>query len=269
MFWLILFILVFYIAKQVNDFTKPYDIDEHLFEKDNIALAISFSGYLVGIFIIFIGSLIGPSKGFFKDVIDVSFYSIIGIFLLNFTRYINDKLILSNFCNISKITEESNIGVGAAQFGSYISAAILISGSIYNQSGYWFFVFIPFFLSQFVFVFFVYSYNKFIKYDIKAKIADGNHAVGVALAGVLISLSIIILSGIGYYQENFYTFLYYFIIYSFGGFISLPVFKFIINKLIAFSSNLYDEIANDVNIGAAILESCLLISFACLIFFIS
>ncbi len=50
-----LIFLMLFIGKLINDFTTPYNINKELTEKDNKALALSYSGYLLGQGIIVVG----------------------------------------------------------------------------------------------------------------------------------------------------------------------------------------------------------------------
>ena len=124
---LILFIVVFTVAKMVNELLTPYNIDEQLTENDNFAMAVSLSGYMLAVVIIYAGSLMGPSKGFFQDLLNVGGYSLLGIVLLNVSRLINDKLILRKFCNVKEIIEDRNAGVASVQMGSYVSSSLIIA----------------------------------------------------------------------------------------------------------------------------------------------
>ena len=45
------------LAKVVQDLVTPYRIGEQLTSKDNVALALSISGYYLGVVIIFLGAM--------------------------------------------------------------------------------------------------------------------------------------------------------------------------------------------------------------------
>ena len=92
--YLALFVVLFTVSKLIKEFLTPYAIDEQITEKDNLALAVSLAGYFIGVIIIFVGAMIGPSYGLSKDLSLVGGYSLLGIVLLNIARLINDFILL-------------------------------------------------------------------------------------------------------------------------------------------------------------------------------
>ncbi len=264
----ILFIIVFFIAKLINDFLTPYDIDEQLTSKDNFALSISLAGYFLAILIIYIGSLIGESKGLIEDVLSVGGYSLFGIALLNISRFINDKIILRTFSNVKEIIEDKNCGVGAVQAGSYIATGLIIAGSIHGEGGGPLTALAFFGLGQIFLLIFSLIYNLITPFNLHKELESDNAAAGVAFGGTLIALGILLLTALSGkfvgWKENLISFA----IYGLIGFIVLPICRFLFDKILIPKSSLNHEIKDDRNIGAAVLEMVIAISFSCLIFFI-
>ena len=111
-------------ARVAQDLITPYRIQEQLNQKDNIALAVSISGYYLGVIIVFLGGLYQPflvvadnSLGFtgeyWQDVGLVFVYSVVGIVVLNIARIIVDKLVLHDFSTEDEIINDHNAGTGA------------------------------------------------------------------------------------------------------------------------------------------------------------
>ena len=95
------------IGRLAQDVVTPYKIQEQLRDKDNVALALSITGYYLGIVIVFLGAVYQPSTltadavfnlGFtteyWEDVLRVLVYSLVGIVVLNVARIVVDKLVL-------------------------------------------------------------------------------------------------------------------------------------------------------------------------------
>ena len=95
--FLALFAVLFVVGKFLNNLVTDFEVDEELVKEDNPALAVSTAGYYVGIIIIFIGAVIGPSSTLLQDLLLVGAYGLGGILLLLVARVVNDRLILRGF----------------------------------------------------------------------------------------------------------------------------------------------------------------------------
>ena len=266
--FLILFVFIFFIGKLFNDFLTPYNIDEQLTKEDNHALAISISGYFLAIVIIFIGALIGPVKDLWTDVVTVGGYSILGLVLLNLSRFINDKLILRKFSNIKEIIEDRNAGVGAVQFGSYIASGLIIAGAIHGEGGGIVTAISFFFMGQIFIILFTWIYDFITPFDLHKELEEDNVAAGVAFGGTIIALGIILMSALSGKFIGWKINGGYFLLDGILGFILLPIFRIFFDKLIIPKSDLNHEIKNDRNLGAAFLEITIAIGFATILFFV-
>ena len=263
---LLLFCLL--LAKLINDFCTPYSVDQELTEHDNLALSVSFSGYLLAVVIIFICALMGPSKGLLMDLLYTGGYAIGGIILLNVARIINDKLILYKFSNIKEIIEDHNVGTGAVQFGSYIASGLIVGGAIHGAGGGPHTALVFYLLGQVVFILSTFIYNRITPFDLHAEIEKDNVAAGVSFAGWLIAVGIIIMNACAgdfiSWKENLVIFAYTTALLL----VLLPIMRIIFDRLILSKSKLNQEIQRDKNVGSALLEVSTLIGFAALMFFI-
>lgn len=263
-----LYLVLILLAKLANDMSTPYSVDEHLAEKDNLALATSFSGYLLSVTIIFIAVLVGPSKGLLQDLANVAGYSALGIVLLNISRVINDKLILYQFKNIEKIIDEGNVGTGVVQFGSYLASAFVIAGAVNGEGGGVVTALVFFAIGQVALIIMAKIYDLLTPFNVHDEIASGNTAAGIAMAGSLIALGIILMKGS---SGNFVSWNYnlsYFAIESLVAFIILPIIRIIMDKIIIYKIDLNKEIKEDKNIGAGLMEMAMIVGFAAMLFFL-
>ena len=65
---LLLYLFIFWLSKWVANKVTPYNISTEISEKRNKAVALSLSGYLIAVTIIFCSVLIGPSQGVVNDL---------------------------------------------------------------------------------------------------------------------------------------------------------------------------------------------------------
>lgn len=265
--FIILYVMVLFLAKVVNDLLTPYKIDSELVEKDNTAVAVSFAGYLGGVTAIFIGAYAGPDTGLLNDLMITAAYSVGGILALNFSRFINDKLILYKFSNTKELIEDKNVGTGAVQFGSQIASALIIAGAISGEGGGPLTALVFFGLGQVALILFTFVYNLITPFDIHKEIEDDNVAAGIAFGGTLIALGIVIFRGTA---GDFVSWGYNLIIFGLnvaGIILFLPLVRLFFDKIIIPKKSLNSEIQKDRNIGAGFLEAAVSIGFAVILFF--
>ena len=255
-------LLVLAFAKIVNDLITPYVVDIELARRDNTALAVSFSGYLMAVLIVFVGALMGPSQGIGLDLLNVGGYSVGGIVLLNLSRLINDKCILYKFSNFKEIIEDRNVGTGAVQFGSYVASGLIVAGAIHGEGGGPLSVLVFFAVGQVVLVIFTQIYNLVTPFDIHEDVENDNAAAGVAFGGALVAIGIVLMHASAGSFVDWGTNLATFTLESLVVLVLLPMVRFCFDKFIFARFDLNHEIKEDRNLGAGFLEATAMVSFA-------
>jgi uncharacterized membrane protein YjfL (UPF0719 family) len=257
-----MYFVLFLLAKWLKDVFTPYKINDELTKKDNLAIALTMSGYYLAISAIFVGALFGPTQGLKEDLIAVGGYSLLGLVLLNLSRWFNDKIILRKFCDTEQLIKEKNVSVGAVQFGAYLATGIIAAGSVSGQGGNVLTSVIFFVLGQISLFIFSLIYEKFSTYNIHDELLNKNTASGVAFAGNLIALSIIVMNATSGDFVNWQKDIMLFAIANVIAFIFLPVIRLVMDRLVVPGDSLGREIKEDKNIGAGFLEATIAISFA-------
>lgn len=185
--------LLFWIGKLVYDWTTPsYRVKEELVERDNTALSVAIMGYFFGLVMAIGGVISGPSHGLELDLIDVLIYGPLSIVLMNLSRIINDRLILHQFSIRDEIIRDQNSGTGAVVCASYIATGLVIFGAVSGELGglgttlaFWV-------LGQAALVLAGIVYNWATPYDLHKEIERDNAAAGVAFAGALVGIGIVV-----------------------------------------------------------------------------
>lgn len=265
---LLLYVVIFFIANVVYSKKVGYDVKDEIVQKDNLAAAISLAGYLFAISIIFIGCVLGPSKGLLQDLVTVVEYSAMGIVLLYVAHLINDKLILHKFKNIKEIVDDKNIGAGAVQAGSYVASGLIIAGAIHGEGGGIITATVFFFLGQIALIVFAKIYDVITSFDVHEEIEKDNYSAGIAFSGTLVALGIILSKAASGDFVSWEQNIFYFSANALIAFILLPIFRIIIDKLVITNDDLNKEIADDKNIGAGFLEFGATVGFASILFFV-
>ena len=276
--YVVLGVIIIVIARVAQDLIMPYKIQEQLNQKDNVALALSISGYYFGVIIVFLGALYQPfavviddSLGFtaeyWQDVGIVFIYSVVGIVVLNLARIIVDRLVLYDFSTVKEIVDDHNAGTGAVEFAVYIAVSLVIAGSISGEGGgpetsAAFLV-----LGLATLIIYTLFYEWTTSFDIHAEIERDNVAVGVALAGNLIAIGIVVFKAVFGDFVGWSESIIAFLVYAVVGFVLLYAIRFLVDLALFPRVKLSDELAIDRNLGAAFIESAALICVSMILFF--
>ena len=141
--YLIAVFIVLYAAKLIYDLFTPFSLKEQLTTEDNKAIAVSFSGYILGVMIILLSIFhsgtaveggINSQLDLAYDILATIIWGLIGILLLNISRVLNDKLLLSKFDNMKELVKDKNVGTGAVLFGSYVGSGLIVRAAIFGES---------------------------------------------------------------------------------------------------------------------------------------
>ena len=271
-------VIVLVIARLTQDLITPYRIQEQLNKKDNVALALSISGYYLGVIIVLLGGIYQPFNvvadgglGFTPDYwqeVGLTFgYSIVGIIVLNLSRFVVDRLVLHGFSTEDEIIKDQNAGTGAVEFAVYIAVGLVIAGSISGEGGGPETAAAFLVLGLIALILYTLFYEWTTSFDIHEQIESDNVAVGVALAGNLIAIGIVVFKAVFGEFVGWAEGIAGFITYAIVGFVLLYAIRFVIDKVLFPHVRLADELAVDRNLGAALIESAALISVSLILFF--
>lgn len=266
--FLVLFGLLFLIGKGLNNLVTAHAVDDQLTKHDNPALAVSTAGYYLGIIIVFIGAVMGPSTSLLWDLVLVGGYALGGILLLLLSRLINDRLILRTFSTQRELVEDQNAGTGAVLFGSYVASALIVAGSIQGQGGGPHTALAFYGLGQVALIAFTWLYDWMTPYSLLDQIEKDNVAAGIGFGGALIAIGLIIMRAVsgdfvGWGAD----------LLALGWnvllvFVYLAGIRFFFDRLLIPRSDLNVEITRDRNVGAGLLEGFVSIGFAAVLVFL-
>ncbi|MXX11904.1 MAG: DUF350 domain-containing protein, partial [Gemmatimonadetes bacterium] len=243
--YLISAFVLFWIGKLVKDLTTTsYSVREELVEKDNVALGVAMAGYYFGLIMAIGGTLSGPSQGLENDLIDIGIYGLLAIILLNLSRLVNDGVILHGFKIRDELINDQNAGTGAVIAASYIATGLVIFGAVSGEIGGIVTTVIFWALGQVALVLAGLVYEWITPYSIHDEIEKDNVAAGVAFAGALVGIGIIVFHASAGNFISWTVNLQDFAIEVVAGLILLPIVRFISDVILLPGQKLTDEIAN-------------------------
>jgi uncharacterized membrane protein YjfL (UPF0719 family) len=249
---------LFFVGKFVYDkLNRKFVLHEELLQKDNFAVAIALVGYYLGLVLALGGILIGPATYWLDDLIDILFYGIAAIALLNLSAYINDKIILYKFDSTKEIIEDRNAGTGVIQAANHIAVGLIVYGAVSGQGGDLITAGVFWILGQIALIVASLIYNLITPFDVHEEIEKDNVAVGVAFAGMLIALGNVIRIGLTGDFISWQVNLSQFAGFVVFGFILLPVLRLATDKLLLPGEHLTDELVRQKtpNVGAGAIEA--------------
>lgn len=265
-------------AKLVQDLLTPYKIGQQLTSKDNVALALSISGYYLGVIIVFVGAVFQPDAGpvgdnlgftsdYWQEVLNVLIYSAVGIVILNVARIVVDRVVLYQFSTEKEIIEDRNAGTGAVEFGVYVAVSLVIAGSISGEGGGPEHSLVFLALGLATLVLYTLFYELTTPYKIHDEIERNNASVGVALGGNLIAIGIISLKAIAGDFVGWSEALAGFITFALLGFILLLVVRRLTDFVLFPRVKISNELAVDQNLGVGLIMAAVVISVSAILFF--
>ena len=256
--YLISAFVLFWIGKLVKDLTTTsYSVREELVEKDNVALGVAMAGYYFGLIMAIGGTLSGPSQGLENDLIDIGIYGLLAIILLNLSRLVNDGLILHGFKVRDELIDDQNAGTGVVVAASYIATGLVIFGAVSGEIGGIVTTVIFWALGQLALVLAGLVYEWITPYSIHDEIEKDNVAAGVAFAGALVGIGVIVFHASAGNFISWAVNLQDFAIEVVAGLILLPIARFISDVILLPGQKLTDEIANQEhpNLAAGFIEA--------------
>ncbi|VAX35361.1 hypothetical protein MNBD_UNCLBAC01-44 [hydrothermal vent metagenome] len=255
---------LFYIAKKIYDMVTSFDLNHELVDVDNKAVATSFMGFLFGVGIVIYGVL-GDSSNtgntYLSDLMSTALWTCLGIVLLVFAGWANDKFVLYKFNSEKELVQDKNVGTGAVQCGAFIASALIIRACLTGGESDWLtslvLTLIYFDLGQIFLVIYSYFYQKVTSYDVHEEIEKDNAAAGVSFGMSLVAVGVFVSA---YIEKN--DSVPGLIVWFMIGVLLLLVSRYVVDKIILPGSLLDSEIKEDQNWGAALIEGSVAIILA-------
>ena len=272
-------ILFIFLAKKLDDWrTKNFDDDRHI-DDGNLAVGLRRAGLYLGIAIGMIGALSGESAGFRTDMLYLLVDGVLITGCLFFSRFINDFVMMGNMNNDRECvkvfilgdgrTVTGNTALGTVEAGMYIATGFILNGSMSGSGGSFvqslgsallFFV-----LGQFVLLGFGLVYEMITPFNLRDEIKQNNPAAGIALAGILIALGIILKASLSGPFTGWVNDIVGFFVYTLFGMILLIGFNALVDRFLLPTTNIATEIKEDKNVAAMVLVQATIIAVALII----
>jgi uncharacterized membrane protein YjfL (UPF0719 family) len=269
---IVLGILVLILAKFALRWLSPYSADREMTSLDNPAFGLAVSGYFAGTVIVYLSAagaaplpLDDGAKAVFLTMgVNLS-WSLAGIVVLNGSRWLMDRLLVTGVRNDREIAEHRNVAAGALECGAYLASAALLAGAIRQPGGTPWTAAVILLLGQFALILTGRLYQKWTGYDVAEQVRSGNLAAGVAFGMTLGALSLLMLKAISGEFTSWSLSLSYFAFDVVAGMILLLVLRWMANFALLPQARISEEIVRDRNINAGLIEGVLAVGIAAMI----
>jgi uncharacterized membrane protein YjfL (UPF0719 family) len=161
----------------------------------NLALSVRHGGLYLAIAIAMTSALQGNASGFMQDVLEVLRDGAVIVFALIAAQWLNEWLIVPGLDNDQAVAD-GNTAVALTEFGSYIATGMIASASFGGGEGSWLTAIVFFLVGQFALIGGFWAQELLLPGSFVDAVKRGNDGAGVAVAGVLIALGVILRASI-------------------------------------------------------------------------
>jgi len=289
--FVVILIAFMYVIKIVRNIITPFDDDEEVEEKSNLAVGLRRAGLYIGLGLAIVGVVTGVRAeadgraldaaigaiagitlevdeiGVAEEVARVALNGAIAVGLLILVGFFNDLVILRRIDNNQEVGK-GNLAVGLVEAGGYVAAGLVLQGAFTGEGG-GIASAIAFTMLGQIALFAMYGVYQWITpFDVTAEIKGANPAAGIAVAGMLVALGIILRASLAGPFEGWLIDLATFGFYAIASIILLMIVRLVTDRLFLPNTNLATEIVRDRNPAAlslaygTIIAVALVVSFA-------
>jgi uncharacterized membrane protein YjfL (UPF0719 family) len=161
----------------------------------NLALSLRHGGLYLAIAIAMTAALQGNPGRFLADVFEVLRDGLVIVVALIAAQKLNDWCIVPGLDN-DRAVADGNTAVALTEFGSSIATGMIASASFGGGEGSWLTAIVFFALGQVALIAGFWAQERFLPGSFVAEVIRGREGAGVAVAGVLIALGLILRAGV-------------------------------------------------------------------------
>ncbi len=242
----------------LNLLLRPARLRVELFEKDNPAVGVAVAGYHLGLVLSFGSVLMGESRGWAADLVQMLGYGVLAVTLYATCGTIARGVAIGRLGLVRELTADRNLGLGYVLAGYLLASGLIIHGLLAGQGGGWMTIPVFFVLGQAVLLAVGLVYARIVGFPLREELARDNAAAGLAYGGCLLAMGLILGEVIGGDFVSWRESLLGFAIYSVGGLIALPVIRWLVDLILVPGVHLSREIAAEgavPNLVAGMLEA--------------
>jgi uncharacterized membrane protein YjfL (UPF0719 family) len=193
-------------------------------QQPNLALSVRHGGLYLAIAIAMTSALQGSASGFVQGLIEVLRDGAVIVFALIAAQWLNEWLIVPGLDNDQAVAD-GNTAVALTEFGSYLATGMIASASFGGGEGSWLTAIVFFVVGQLVLIGGFWAQELLLRASFVTAVKRGNEGAGVAVAGILIALGVILRASIAGPFLGWAASFRALALYAVGGIVFLVVFQ--------------------------------------------
>jgi uncharacterized membrane protein YjfL (UPF0719 family) len=246
---------------------EGYSLAHELNRNDNPAVGIRYGLFLLAIMLSFSQVIYVSGEGWSESLRNVTIYGGVVVGMLLVSRYVNDYLILYGFDNNRELIGEKNIAVAIVEGTTYLATAFIMASALPFFTEHVGESFVWFLIGQILFVVLAFFYRRMIP-GVFEELSTHNHACALSLGGLLLASGIALhhaISGpsVGWIKDFQSVGMYL------GGWLAFLIVVYLVTNRVIFSSaRIRQEVMEQRNIAAGVVEAVVFLSATLLYNFI-
>jgi uncharacterized membrane protein YjfL (UPF0719 family) len=253
--------LLLIIARGVYQLILGQQITEALTSRDNKAAAIALGGFILGVVNVIIPVLGGESHSFWRDVAGLAAYGIGGIVAMSLTGVIFAYYSRQTGLLLREQVAGGNVAAGIVAASEYLAASLVVSGVLTGDSGAPLPTIVFWVAGVIALLALTHLFRQLTAYNDAELIGQGSIAAALSQAGLMIAIGMMAGHSVSGNFEGYATGFRDFGLMLLAVFLLYPVRQIIVQMMLlggGFSlrnGRLDQEIAQDQNVGAGLLEA--------------
>jgi uncharacterized membrane protein YjfL (UPF0719 family) len=211
-----------FVGKLISDFLTPYNDDDEVREKGNVAVALRTTGLYVGLIIGMAGALAGASAGLAEDVKELAIDGFIVIGTLLVAKAILQFVTLRSI-RPAAAAKDGNVAVGIVECSAYIGTGLILNGAFTDVGGTIGGAIVYAFIGQVALALCFKIYEWMTPFKVSEELAKDNRAAAIAVSVRLIAMGLVLNQAIAGPMADWATDLTLFGVYFVFGMLLLSV----------------------------------------------
>lgn len=250
-------VILVYVGKLARDglsLMRGYRVNEIITVRNNVAAAIDLCGYLAGLVIGLLGSVVVSTSGWLAQASDVAVSGLVVIVVMLVADWVADVAVFRHIDDRAEIFERRNIALAIGRAAAALATGFVIRGALGHADTplavglAWTAV------GQVAMVIMVLIYQWLTPYDDLAEIRGNNIAAALPIAGILIAVGITVEAAVYGLSTSWFHDLLAVATYL-GASVGLVwLLRGLTDRFLLPGTCLVDEIQRDRNAGAGLIE---------------
>lgn len=229
--------------------------DREADERHNVALGLRRGGMYLAIAIVMGAALSNGSHGFVQELLALAKNGAIILGFLLIAQVVNDRFIVPGLDNDQAVAS-GNTAVGLTELGSYVATGLIAHGSFSGEGGGWLTAAAFFGLGQLALLAVFWLQELLLPGSFVHEVKNGNNAAGLMVAGVLMSLGIILQASVTGPFLSWVSSLRSFALYAAGGIVLLLLLQEVFNRFLLPRTRLAAQVESQANLAATTVAVC-------------